>query len=280
MMRQYGEDIAAPVGNQPANRECQHDPNLLWSPSTRPFNVLIKPLVSDDARYNGLDPADPTGINEDNDYSPTGYIYYSGTGSLVQGGSILVNCTHGAASIVSGRDGKEGYYQFAVTDIDSLANCELSYTPPAGYRFDESCASGGSAFSVPTDASFTQLGSAKDAATGKLKDKACSSNPWYQRLAIAPDSGKLTNNNLPMTRGACSYDASLLRITGSFSGQGSTILSSALGIETVDDGSRVEVLAPHLLALKTPKLSIKSGTVLRVAAGARLSVAPVTDLCQ
>uniref|UniRef100_UPI003AF7E166 hypothetical protein n=1 Tax=Thiolapillus sp. TaxID=2017437 RepID=UPI003AF7E166 len=106
------------------------------------FNVLIKPLVSDDARYNGLDPADPTGINEDNDYSPTGYIYYSGTGSLVQGGSILVNCTHGAASIVSGRDGKEGYYQFAVTDIDSLANCELSYTPPAGYRFDESCASG------------------------------------------------------------------------------------------------------------------------------------------
>ncbi|WP_419590081.1 hypothetical protein, partial [Thiolapillus sp.] len=37
VMRQYGEDIAAPVGNQPANRECQHDPNLLWSPSTRPF---------------------------------------------------------------------------------------------------------------------------------------------------------------------------------------------------------------------------------------------------
>ncbi len=36
-MRQYGEDIAAPVGNQPANRECQHDPNLLWSPSTRPL---------------------------------------------------------------------------------------------------------------------------------------------------------------------------------------------------------------------------------------------------
>ncbi|WP_419612580.1 hypothetical protein, partial [Thiolapillus sp.] len=24
-------------GNQPANRECQHDPNLLWSPSTRPI---------------------------------------------------------------------------------------------------------------------------------------------------------------------------------------------------------------------------------------------------
>ena len=38
-MRQYGEDIAAPVGNQPANRECQHDPNLLWSPSTRPDNL-------------------------------------------------------------------------------------------------------------------------------------------------------------------------------------------------------------------------------------------------
>ncbi len=37
-MRQYGEDIAAPVGNQPANSECQHDPNLLWSPSTRPVN--------------------------------------------------------------------------------------------------------------------------------------------------------------------------------------------------------------------------------------------------
>ena len=38
-MRQYGEDIAAPVGNQPANRECQHDPNLLWSPSTRPTKL-------------------------------------------------------------------------------------------------------------------------------------------------------------------------------------------------------------------------------------------------
>ena len=38
-MRQYGEGIAAPVGNQPANRECQHDPNLLWSPSTRPFEL-------------------------------------------------------------------------------------------------------------------------------------------------------------------------------------------------------------------------------------------------
>ena len=39
-MRQYGEDIAVPVGNQPANRECQHDPNLLWSPSTRPISSL------------------------------------------------------------------------------------------------------------------------------------------------------------------------------------------------------------------------------------------------
>ena len=47
-MRQYGEDIAAPVGNQPANRECQHDPNLLWSPSTRPV------LVATDGESNGL----------------------------------------------------------------------------------------------------------------------------------------------------------------------------------------------------------------------------------
>ncbi|WP_419629451.1 hypothetical protein [Thiolapillus sp.] len=45
MMRQYGEDIAAPVGNQPANRECQQDPNLLWSPSTRPGckQVCLRP---------------------------------------------------------------------------------------------------------------------------------------------------------------------------------------------------------------------------------------------
>ena len=46
-MRQYGEDIAVPVGNQPANRECQHDPNLLWSPSTRPVFRLPERIPQD-----------------------------------------------------------------------------------------------------------------------------------------------------------------------------------------------------------------------------------------
>ncbi|WP_456407265.1 hypothetical protein [Thiolapillus sp.] len=244
------------------------------------YNVIIKPLVSGDARYNGLDPVDPAGINEDNDYHPTGYIYYSGTGSLVRGGRVSVNCTNGKASIVSGRDGTEGYYQFVVNEINGLAACELNYTPPAGYSADTACLAENTTLSAPTTTSFTQLGSVKDDASGMLKDKTCSGNPWYRRFEIAPDAGKITNNNLPMTRGACTYEATTLQVSGSFSGAGSTILSSAQAIQTPDSGNNVKVLAPHLLVLKSPQFSVKSGALFKVERGAGLSVSQAVDLCQ
>ncbi len=244
------------------------------------FNVITKPTISADARFNGIDPVDPTGINEDNDYNPTGYIYHSLTGALVYGGKMSVDCTKGTANIVSGHDGGEGVYEFLVSDVDQQATCTLTYTPPPGYGFDDACPATAGTLDVPVADDPTSLGSVIDKSTGKLQNASCSSNTWYKSFNITVDASLLINNNLPMKRGACTYVADLLQISGDFAGDGTTILSSAQMIQTLDGNVAVEVLTPHQLVLKTPNTSIKTGAVFRVEAGASLSVTPTVDLCQ
>lgn len=244
------------------------------------FNVLIQPTVSADARFHGIDPVDPAGLNEDNDYSPTGYIYHAVTGSLVHGGEMAVNCTNGTASIVSGHNGSAGFYQFTVSDIVQKATCTLAYTPPAGYALDEACPAAAGVLEVPIADELTSLGSAKDDGSGQLLDKRCSANTWYQRFNITADASMVVNNNLPMKRGACTYVPGLLQISGDFAGAGATIVSSAQMIQTSDANPAVEVLSPHQLALKSPQFSVKAGSIFRVESGAMLSVSQAVDLCQ
>ena len=244
------------------------------------FNVLISPTVSADPRFNGIDPVDPAGINEDNDYSPTGYIYYSETGALVKGGQMAVNCTNGTASIVSGHDGSAGFYQFTVNDINQKATCTLAYTPPAGYALDDACPAAVGTLEVPIADELTSLGSSKDDGSGKLLDKSCSANTWYQSFNITAEASMVINNNLPLKRGACTYESSLLQIGGDFAGTGSIILSSAQEIQAADENNPVGVLTPHYLVLKAPRMLVKAGVVFRVEGGARLSVSPAVDYCQ
>ena len=245
------------------------------------FNVIIQPTVSADARFNGIDPADPGGINGDNDYNPMGYLYHMETGSLVHGGKMTMTCSNGIASVVSGRDGSEGFYQFAVTEVNLQANCTLAYTPPAGYMLgDEACPPAAGALDVPVTDLPTSLGSSRDDASGKLLDKSCSANTWYLSFNIAVDAARVINNNLPLKRGACTYESALLQVSGDFAGAGSTILSSAQEIQATDESGPVEVLAPHYLVLKAPRMLVKAGAVFRVEGGARLSVSPAVDYCQ
>ena len=244
------------------------------------FNVIIQPTVSVDARFNGIDPADPSGVNGDNDYNPMGYLYHAETGSLVHGGKVAMTCSNGVASVVSGRDGSEGFYQFAVTEINLQANCTLTYTPPAGYMLDDACPPAVGALDVPVTDLPTSLGSSRDDASGKLLDKSCSANTWYQGFNIAVDAARIINNNLPLKRGACTYEPALLQVSGDFAGAGSTILSSAQEIQAADENSPVEVLAPHHLVLKAPRMMVKPGVVFRVEDGASLSVSPVVEYCQ
>ncbi|WP_456417782.1 Calx-beta domain-containing protein [Thiolapillus sp.] len=244
------------------------------------FNVIIQPTVSVDARFNGIDPVDPSGVNGDNDYNPMGYLYHAETGSLVHGGKVAMTCSNGVASVVSGRDGSEGFYQFAVTEINLQANCTLTYTPPAGYMLDDACPPAAGALDVPVADLPTSLGSSRDDASGKLLDKSCSANTWYQGFNIAVDAARIINNNLPLKRGACTYEPALLQVSGDFAGAGSTILSSAQEIQAADENSPVEVLAPHQLVLKAPRMMVKAGVVFRVEDGASLSVSPVVEYCQ
>ena len=185
------------------------------------YTVEIGPAVSVDSDYNGIDPADKNltnndndfdsdgdgisdalegtgdrdgdGVDDCNDYDPTGYLYDSATGEIISGGSISVTGP-GNITFVSDRNGSDGYYQFVV---DQIGTYTIAVTSPTGYTVDSSgCATSGT-LTADGISNPLVLGNSEDGTTGYLADYSCGANVWYLTINIQDTTPLILNNNIP-----------------------------------------------------------------------------------
>ena len=84
-------------------------------------------IVIDDPCFTDYDP----GTCPQN---PSGYFYCSGTGEIIEGGTITVTSANGSPVVISA-DGSEGFYKFFV-DPDLADTYTISYTPPPSFTVD------------------------------------------------------------------------------------------------------------------------------------------------
>lgn len=142
----------------------------------------------------GIDDRDGDGIVNCQDYDPTGYLYDSATGEIVNGGSISVSGP-GNITFISNRNGADGYYQFVV---DQVGTYTIAVTSPAGYTVDSSgCATSGTLMADGTSNPLV-LGSSEDGTTGYLADYSCGANVWYLTINIQDTTPLILNNNIPL----------------------------------------------------------------------------------
>lgn len=186
------------------------DPNVTVDNSNdfNPTPVVLPDADGDgspDAKEDPGDDRDGDGINNADDYDPTGYFYCQADGRILTGGLITVqNLTSGGSQtgigasngIVILRDGSDGRYQFHATEPGEFL---LSYIlPPEGVASTTLTSSGALDVSslLPDDPAV--LGSGEDASTGFLVDPDPASNPFYTRFAIEAGDPAVFNNNIPL----------------------------------------------------------------------------------
>jgi len=142
----------------------------------------------------GIADRDGDGVNNSEDYDPSGYIFNETNGEIISGGQINVV---GPGTITIVEDGSTGYYQF-FTD-GTAGTYIISLIEPTGYDISTNCTSQDPPAMDPTGGpSPTFLGSSEDGSTGYLLDFTCVNNPYYMTIDIEPGDPLVFNNNIPL----------------------------------------------------------------------------------
>jgi hypothetical protein len=167
-------------------------------------DIFVAKLGTGDSDGDGIpdvdedkDPKDRDGDGIDNkdDWDPTGWIYDESNGNIVSGGTISVTPMTGVTII---HNGSSGYFQFVGTNA---GNYILSYTPPSGYLLSTSCTAQTGLFDAappPPNPYVLGLGS-KNGTTNQMTNYVCADNPYYWVFHLEPGDQLVINNNIPLT---------------------------------------------------------------------------------
>jgi len=148
--------------------------------------------VTDNVEQNG--DRDGDGIENYQDYDPTGYFYDERTGEVISGGSINVS---GPGVVTVVEDGSTGYYQF-LTD-GTAGTYTMDVTLPAGYALSSLCLQGDPPAYDPTgEPEPVNLGNGENADTGFLTSNTCTT--FYLSFDLEADDPIIINNNIPLER--------------------------------------------------------------------------------
>ena len=145
---------------------------------------------------------DNDGINDREDFDPTGYFYCSSNGKILSGGSIAVEGP-GNANIIA--NGSTGYYQFTV---DTTGEYIMHVSPPAGTKIDPNYPASDTVLDPTGQANPYVIGSGEKASTGVLSDPSPAANtPWYNKVNVESGDPIVINNNIPLVGSACGDNA-------------------------------------------------------------------------
>ncbi|MEO5615321.1 MAG: hypothetical protein ABIR04_10435, partial [Cypionkella sp.] len=177
-------------------------------PIAEPSNpVALTSIDSDGDGISDIDEGpgdrDGDGIDNANDYDPTGTLYCEDTGQLLTGGRISISGPFGTQTGVGSsngitivRDGSDGTYQFFVTRAGSY-RLELTYpsgTSPSTTRLDGGILD----LSSLLPATVGSLGSGPDGSTGHLADFSAAANRFFLTFAVEAGDPHVINNNIPL----------------------------------------------------------------------------------
>ena len=167
-------------------------------------DIFVAKLGTTDTDGDGIpdgdedkDPKDRDGDGIDNkdDFDPSGWIYDETNGNIISGGTISVSPTTGVTII---HNGSSGYYQFTASQA---GNYTLFYTPPSGFLLSTNCAVQSGTFDAtppPPNPYVMGLGS-KNGATNQMTNWDCGDNPYYWTFHLEPGDQLVINNNIPLT---------------------------------------------------------------------------------
>ncbi len=158
--------------------------------------------VDNDGLSNHIERADQDrdndGINDRDDFDPTGYFYCSSNGKIIKGGTIAVEGP-GNVNIIS--NGSNGYYQFT---MDAAGEYIMYVSPPVGTQIDPNYPASNTVLDPTGQSNPYVLGSGEKASTGILSDPSPTTNtPWYNRINVENGDPIIISNNIPLVGTIC-----------------------------------------------------------------------------
>ena len=183
--------------------ETPGDPNDV---NPTPFD---QPDVDNDGAPDGNEPPgdrDGDGIQDAQDYDPTGYFYCEADGRILTGGNITVqNLTAGGSQTGVGssnnitilQDGSSGFYQFYVTQPGTYRL--VPTLPPSGVASTTRLSSGSLDVTSLLPSNPGVLGGGEVGATGVLNDFSAAGNPFFTEFVVEIGDPTVFNNNIPLS---------------------------------------------------------------------------------